>query len=798
MRVPVKWIKDFVDIDLSIKELADALTMTGTKAETVEEVGKNIENVVVGKIEKIIPHPDADKLVITKINIGKDELIQIVTGASNISEGDIIPVALDNSTLPINEEPYFRKIKSGELRGEESNGMLCSASELGIDEKFVSEKSKNGIWILDGEFTLGEDIRHALNLEDFIIEFEITSNRPDCLCMIGIAREVSATTQKPISLPENTYNEIDGKISLDVKVEDKNLCARYMLRYIDEVKICESPYFIKRRLIEAGLRPINNIVDLTNYVMLEYGQPMHAFDGNYFKKEKVVIKTAKDGEKFTTLDEVERNLNSSMLMITDGEENLAIAGVMGGINSEIRNTTTSIVLESAIFDSESIRLTSKTLGLRTDASSRFEKGIDLQRPEKAMNRACHLIEKYGWGRVTNWKVDTSEKNQERTPIKISHSYINKAIGNEISADEIKDIFTRLFFEVEYDGENFELTPPDYRLDINIKADIIEEVARIYGFDKINPVNMISSVTFAQKTRDKKFEENSKDALTTQGFTEIITYSFIGEKDLSNIGFSDERAVRILNPLGEDTAIMRTTLFPTMLNVISRNHNRKNSFFSAFEIGNIFFSKDDKNEEPEQRKEIIAATYGKDEDFFSLKLKLESYFSVIKLEGAEYTPANLGEVFHPARCAKISKNNVEFGYIGQISPIILDKYDVDKEVYAFVLDFEKVMNVSNPEIIYTPISKFPSIKRDISFLVDKKITVAEIEKVMKEKGSDIIKQIQLFDVYEGKNIEEGKKSVSYSIIYQSKERTLKEEEIVEVHDNILNNLNEKLSANLRDK
>lgn len=794
MRVPIKWIRDFVDIDISAKELADKLTLAGTKSEIVIDVSKNIENVVVGKIVEILPHPNADKLVITKIDVNRGENLQIVTGASNIKVGDVVPVALHNSKLPSKNEPYFINIKKGKLRGELSEGMLCSSVELGIEEKYVDEKSKGGIWILPQNLKIGADIKDELDLKDSIIEFEITSNRPDCLSMIGIAYEACAVLDKEIRLPENTYEEKGPEFVFDASVEDKELCPRYMLKKVEDVKIVKSPYKIQRRLIEAGIRPINNIVDITNYVLLEYGQPMHAFDAGYLSKNKVVVKRAKDKEKFTTLDEKERELDSSMLMITDGENSLAIAGVMGGLNSEITDNTTSVIFESANFNSESVRLTSKKLGLKTDSSIRFEKGIDPDRAKKAIDKACHMIEEYGWGKVCKNEVDIKSKDFVNKSVNISHKDIQNAIGNEITKSEINEIFDKLHFKYEEENGDYKITPPNFRLDIALKADIYEEIARMYGYDRIKPVNMVSEVTYSEKSDIKKFVEKSKDAFVALGMNEIITYSFIGEKDLEKIGFPNEDLVRVLNPLGEDTSIMRTTLIPTMLNVVSRNYNRKNPYFAGFEIGNIFKVG---NKEPIQEKEIIGAMYGENVDFYTLKEKLEGYFSKIRIDNLRYENENLYDFFHPTRCAIIKKDSEKIGYIGQLNPIVAETYDL-KNVYIFVLNFQQLMKFAQNTIIYKEISKFPHINRDISFIVDKDITINQIEDAIKSVDSPLIEKIELFDIYEGEQVEEGRKSLSYSFIYQDVNRTLKDMEVNEVQEKIVKVLEDKLGAILRDK
>ena len=789
MRVPVKWIRDFVDIDISAQELADKMTMTGTKAETIEYLGEEISNVLVGKIVEIEKHPDADKLQITQIDIGTGENIQIVTGAQNIEIGDIVPVAMHKSTLP-----NGIKITKGKLRGVVSNGMLCSCKELNVDEKYVDEKSKNGIWILDKSLTLGQDIKEALDLKDAIIEFELTANRPDCLSMIGIAREVSATIDKSINIPKNEFETTDEKFDFEVKIEDENLCSRYMLRKIKDVKIEKSPYNIQRRLIEAGIRPINNIVDITNYVMLEYGQPMHAFDSKMLNN-KIVVKRAKNGEKFTTLDDVQRTLDDSMLMITDGEKSIAIAGVMGGQNSEITDTTTEVVFECASFEQDSIRLTSKKLGLRTDSSSRFEKGIDLQRPKLALDRACYLIEKHGYGKVVGDTKDTISTNIEQRQISIDAKKIISKLGNDVEIDEIKTILEKLFFEVKVDGTILNIKIPFYRNDITMSDDILEEVARIYGFNNIISKNINSVVTFGEKTPIKKFEDNAKYALMSNGLTEVITYSFIGEKDLDMINFPKDKILKILNPLGEDKSIMRTTLVPSMMNVVKTNYTRKNDFFAGFEIGHIFIKEED-NKEPIQKRQLVGAIYGDNMDFFALKSMLEGAFDNIGIHQRKYEADHTNTLFHTQRCAKIYAGNNELGYIGELHPIILENYEIKRRVYIFVIDFDKLFESKYEVKLAQNVSKFPAIKRDIAFVVDEKVLCSQIENLISENANDIVEKVELFDIYVGSQVEKGKKSMAYSIIYRTNDRTLTDDEVNPVQEKILKELEEKLGAYLR--
>ncbi|RDY20610.1 phenylalanine--tRNA ligase subunit beta [Criibacterium bergeronii] len=790
MRVPYKWIKDYVDIDVTGQEFADGMTMTGTKSETVEYPGEEINNVVVGKIVDIRPHENADKLVITTIDVGKGENLQIVTGAKNVSVGDVVPVALDGSTLPKGV-----KINKGELRGVMSNGMLCSAKELGIEEKCVDEKSKNGIWLLDGSLTLGQDIKEALMLDDAIVEFELTSNRPDCMSMLGIAKETAATFKKEIKMPDTSVNKTQGHFDFKASSEDKKLCPRFMLRKITNVKIEPSPAFIKNRLIHAGIRPINNIVDITNFVMLETGQPMHAYDAKMLTTGQIVVKRAKAGEKFTTLDEVERTLDETMLMITDGEKSLGIAGVMGGLNSEITDNTTEVIFEAASFDSESIRLTSKKLGLRTDASARFEKGIDINRAKLGLDRACNLVEELNCGAVSENYVDTLDKIPPKNVVTLSFARLVGKLGENLTKEQVKELLERLYFEIEYQDDKMLVTVPYSRIDITMSDDILEEVSRLFGFDKITSKNIVAEVAIGQKSPIHLFEDMSRSALTANGLTEIITYSFIGGKDLDMINFPKENLLKILNPLGEDTSIMRTTLVPSMMNVVKRNDARKNPFFAGFEIGHIFISQGS-DVEPIQKKQLVGAFYGENQGFFELKSMLEGAFEQLAVFNRRYEVENNMHLFHKNRCAKIFAGDTLIGYIGEVHPEILENYEIKKRVNLFVIDFDTLFKTRDLEKKAKPVSKYPSIKRDIAIVVGERVLCSDIEKVIENNSSHILKDVELFDIYQGTNIEKGKKSVAYSLTFTADDRTLKDDEVNEVHANIVSALEKELDAHLR--
>lgn len=788
MNAPLKWLRDYVDIAIDVKEFTEKMTMSGTKVEGYQEIGEGIEKVVIGKILEIEKHPDADKLVVTKIDVG-GETIQIVTGASNVKVGDIIPVALHGAHLPGNVS-----IKKGKLRGVVSEGMLCSSKELGVDEKYVAEESQGGIWLLRGrDYTLGEDVRKALSLEDYVVEFELTSNRPDCQSMIGLAYEAAATLETEVKLPRKDYRESDENMQWAVRVENADLCPRYALREIKDVKIEPSPYYIQRRLIESGVRPINNIVDITNYVMLEYGQPMHAFDADKLKSKEILVRKAKEGEPFVTLDDEERKLDSSMLLITDFGEPVAIAGVMGGKNSEVDENTVHVVLESANFESDGIRRTSKKLGLRTEASARFEKGIDLMRVEQALDRACHLIEYYGYGKILRGKADTLSKKLEQKTVSVSIDRINKMIGETLSTETIVKLLERLTFQCEVSGDSLKVTLPFFREDIDMDADIVEEVARLYGYNNIRSASISGEMTAGFKTPEREMEDLLKYALMSNGMTEIKTYSFVSPRSLEKAGEDVNQTVKIINPLGEETSVMRTGLVAAMLGTMSINLSRKVEFFSGFEIGNIFFDA----EEPIQKKDVIAGVYGKDEDFFTLKARLEGVLDMSGITGHSYIPCSENPIYHTKRCAVIEKDGEVLGYIGEVHPVIAENFEIKKRVYFFQLNFDNISKLRMKLKRYSPVPKFPAMKRDIALIVDDAIFVRDIENTILGIESKLIEKVELFDIYKGAQVPEGKKSVAYSIIYRSKDRTLTDEEVSKTQEKVLEALHEKLDAKIRE-
>lgn len=794
MLVPLKWLRDYVDIDIDTQEFADMMTMTGSKVEKVDFFGKETNGVEVCKILEIEQHPDADRLKVTKVEVANGEILQIVTNATNIKVGDYVPVARIGAVLPGDF-----KIKKGKLRGVLSEGMFCGAEELTIPSAFVEDHKKDGIYILDHQdsFELGMDVRDVLGINDALIEFEITSNRPDCRSIIGIAREAAVTLGKELKYPEIKVQACDEEMSFEIDIQT-DLCKRYCGRVVKDVKVGPSPYWMQRKLIEAGMRPISNIVDITNYVMLELGQPLHAFDLDDIKYNKMTVKMAEEGEKFTTLDGVERTLTSDMLVIGNQDKTLDLAGIMGGENSEIKDTTTSIFIEGASFAKENIRATSKKLGLRTEASSRFEKGIDINLAEEAVNRACQLIEELGCGTVLNGMLDYYPQKEEIQKVTVNPVRINKLLGVNVPMDQFINILESLEFKCNLvSSEVLELEVPTFRLDITEDADILEEIARIYGYDNIPSASLEGNATAGVKTEKQKFIDNVKSNSIACGLNEILTYSFVSPRgvDKINLPADDEKRnfVKIMNPLGEETSVMRTTLIPNMLDVISTNISHKVEEVSAFECGNTFIPQEGL---PIETKKYCVGMYGKEVDFFVLKGVIESVLNNVGLKGYEIEPETTNLTFHPGRCAKIVYNNIYIGTFGELHPNVIENYNLGQRVYVAEINIDTVFENLNLTKSYNPLPKYPSTSRDIALIVKDEVFVKQIEDIIKANGEDLVESYKLFDVYKGAQIEEGHKSIAYSITYRSKDKTLTDEDVAKVHEKILSELSEKLNANLR--
>lgn len=823
MLVPIEWLNDYIDLkDIGTEEFCDRMIMSGSNLETCEHFCEEMEKVVVGKIEKIEKHPDADKLVVCRLNVGEEELLQIVTGAPNVFEGAYVPVALHKSRIPgpLHGQPKQEggvKITKGKLRGVESFGMLCSAEELGFEDKVVPVVHKDGIWILEDEYEPGTDFAEALALKQAVVDFEITPNRPDCLAMVGMAREAAATFKRPFTYPDINLDEAGEKEARDfVSVEIKNpeSCKRYVARVVTDVKVEQSPWWLQKRLMYAGMRPINNIVDITNFVMLEYGQPIHAFDINQVKGGKIIIENAADGEKFTTLDNNERTLTKDMLLIKDAERGIAIAGVMGGLNSEIEEDTTTIIVESANFNGDSVRATSKKLTLRTEASSRFEKGIDPNLCEAAADRVCRLIELVGAGKVCKGSVDVYPNPETAKTIDVRVDRINKVLGIELTREEMVDILENLEIKVAGSGNIMTVTPPTIRQDLLEEEDYIEEVARIFGYDKL-PVTLPKGNNEAGKSRERALRDVAREALCSMGLNEIQTYSFVSPKGVDNVRIAEdswERAfVKLINPLGEENSVMRTILTPNMMEVLARNYSRNIEAVKAFEIGNTFMD-NPYNEDnlPDEQYSLCIGMYGKDVDFYSLKGAVVELLKIMGIKEPEFIAESEYGVYHPGRCARVAVPSGrpvpegmepemdELGIMGEIHPDVAENYGMDGvRIYCCELMFDAVIRHSNTEIVYSPLPKYPSTSRDIALLVDEDMEVGKIEAVIKGNGGSILESVKLFDVYRGKQVEEGKKSAAFTLVYRAAEKTLTDEDVAGVHGKVLEALKEKLNAVLRE-
>ena len=800
MDTALSWIKAYVpNLDVTPSEYTDAMTLTGTKVEGYEELDKNLEKIVVGEILSIEKHPDADKLIICQVDVG-NEKIQIVTGASNVSVGDKVPVVLDGGKVagghdggPLPENGI--KIKKGKLRGVESFGMMCSIDELGQDKNYFPDAPENGIYILPKDSKVGSDAIELLGLRDTIFEYEITSNRVDCYGVIGIAREAAATFKKKFVLPKvnQTGNSENVADYLSVEVRDSELCKRYVARVVKNIKLAPSPAWMQERLRAVGIRPINNIVDITNYVMAEYGQPMHAFDYDLLEGHKIVVDRAKDGEEFETLDGIVRKLDKDILMINDGKKAVAVAGIMGGENSKITDDVTKMVFECATFDGTNIRLSSKRLGLRTDSSGKFEKGLDPNNAYDAMMRACSLVEELGAGEVVGGYVDVYPVKAVESRVKFEPERINKLLGTDISREDMLEIFDRI--ELKYDKETDEIVAPTFRQDIHFMADLAEEVARFFGYDKIPTTLPKSSAAIGGINLKLEIEELARDVAKFLGFSEAMNYSFESTKVFDKLNLSKDsryrKAIEISNPLGEDFKIMRTQAVNGILNSLSTNYNRRNKDVHLFELANIYIPKElPLKELPDERMQFVLGFYGK-ENFFDMKGVVEEFLYTIGIVGKlHYDPSCKEEFLHPGRKADIVFDGVRLGYLGEVHPLVCENYKLGERTYIAVLDLPNIISFVNFDIKYTGIAKYPSISRDISLVVPKNILVGEIEDIIEKNGGSNLESFKLFDIYEGDQIEAGFKSVAYSLTFRNKERTLLDTEVNEVMDKILNKLEAK--------
>lgn len=792
MKVPYNWLKDYAEVNVDPHTLGDKLTLSGSALEEVIIQGDNIKNVVTGKIIKIEKHPDADRLNVCQVNIGQQEEIQIVTAATNMKEQDIVPVALHKSILADGTE-----IKKGKMRGVVSNGMFCSEEELGI----AGDEPVHGLMILPADAPLGMDIKEYLGLNKAILDFEITSNRPDCLSMIGMARETAATLGTSYKMPNFNYEVKSSKnVKDELKVEVKDeLCRRYMAKGVKNVKVEPSPGWMQERLLEAGVRPINNIVDITNFVMLELGQPMHAFDARQIESKTIVVERAKDGEKFTTLDEIERELDSSILMIKDGSKSVAIAGIMGGLNSEIQDDTTEVIFESANFEGTNIRVSSKKLNLRSESSSRFDKDIDPNLAKLAIDRACALICELGCGEVMEGTVDVYNNIKEESSITVNSNWINKFLGTKISKEEMKKALDSLDLKTNVEGDDLVITIPTFRIDIAIKEDIAEEVARIYGYDKIPTTIFKVSTEREPKYKNELLTDKVIEIMVGSGVNQSISYSFVSPKvfDKVNIPADSElrNVVKIKNPLGEDYSVMRTTTLPSMMESLGRNYSRNNDYVRLFEVGRVYLPNEDEKQLPTEKNVLTIGIYG-DCDYLDLKGIVENVIDGLGIAKAKYVRESENPSYHPGKTAALMVRNKKAGVFGEVHPDVTENYGIDVDCYVAELDLDALFEASTTVKTYKALPKFPAVTRDIALLCDDSILVAEIEETIRKAGGNLVEKVQLFDIYKGAQIPEGKKSIAYAIAYRDEKKTLEDKDISKVHDKILKALEHKLGAVLR--
>lgn len=798
MNTPISWMKAYVpDLDVDVQEFVDKMTLSGSHVEGYEKKDKNLEKIVVGRIETMEKHPDADKLVVCQVNVGSESL-QIVTGAKNVKVGDLIPLVLDGGKVAAahgddNEYPDGIKIKKGKLRGVQSNGMMCGIEELGSSRDFYPEAPEDGVYVFPEGSSVkpGDDAVHALGLDDTVVEYEITSNRVDCFSMIGMAREVAATFRKPFYPPVVTVKANDKDVNdfVKVTVKDHDLCSRYCARVVENIKIGPSPKWMQDRLKAMGIRSINNLVDITNYIMEEYGQPMHAYDLDTIANHEIIVKRANDGDTFVTLDGQERKMDSDILMICDGEKEVGIAGIMGGENSMITDNVKTVLFEAACFDGTNIRLASKRIGLQTDASFKFTKGLDPNTAMEAINRACQLVEEMECGDVVGGVVDIYPEPVKEKVLEFEPDRYNKLLGTDISKEEMLTYLTKL--ELVYNEQDNTLTIPTFRQDLNCAADIAEEVARFYGYDNI-PVSLPKGeATVGKKPFDQRVQGIAREICERNGFSGGMTYSFESPKVFDKLLLPEDamerQAIVIANPLGEDFSIMRTVSLNGMLTSLATNYNRRNKVARLYELGNIYLPKAlPLTELPDEKMRLTLGMYGAG-DFFDMKGVVEEIFDKLGVTGAECEPSNDIPYLHPGRQARIRKGKLDLGFIGQIHPEVGDNYNLKTEAYVAVLNMEVITMLTNFDRKYEGIAKFPASTRDLSMVMDKGLFVGQIEHVIKKNAGKILESCELFDVYEGEQVGEGKKSVAFSLIFRAKDRNLESAEVDKAVEKVLDAL-----------
>lgn len=804
MTTSLKWIKAYVpELDVQPQEYMDAMTLSGSKVEGYKKMDEDLEKIVIGQVTKVEKHPDADKLVICQVNVGT-ETIQIVTGAPNVFEGAKVPVVLDGGRVAGGHDgkmtPGGIKIKKGKLRGVESDGMMCSIEELGSSRDMYPNAPEEGLYILPEDAPIGESAVAYLGLDDVVVEYEITSNRVDCFSILGIAREAAATFDKKFIPPvvTETGNGEDVNNYIKVTVEDADLCPRYTARVVKNIKLAPSPEWMQRRLAAHGIRPINNIVDITNYVMEEYGQPMHAYDWDTIAGKEIRVRRAGKGEKFVTLDGQERTLDDTVLMICDGEKAVGLAGIMGGENSMITDDVTTMLFEAACFDGTNIRLSSKKVGLRTDASSKFEKGLDPNNAIEAMNRACQLVEELGAGEVVGGVVDVYSKVKTGRRIAFDPEWINKLLGTEIAEETMLSYFEKI--DLGFDPETREVIVPSWRQDLERDADIAEEVARFFGYDNIPTTLPAGESTTGKLSFKLRVEEVAREVAQFCGFSQGMTYSFESPKVFDKLLLPEDselrKTVTISNPLGEDFSIMRTVSLNGMLTSLSTNYNRRNKDVRLYELGNIYLPKQiPVTELPEERMQFTLGFYG-DGDFFTMKGVVEEFLDKVGMhKKAEYDPQSGHPFLHPGRQANILYDGKIIGYLGEVHPTVAANYAIKERVYVAVIDMPEIVSRATFDRKYEGIAKYPAVNRDLSMVVPKAVLAGDIEKIFEQRGGKILESYQLFDIYEGAQIKPGFKSLAYTLTFRAKDRTLEEADIMAVMKKIMNGL-DKLGIELR--
>lgn len=798
MNTALSWIKAYVpELDCTAQEYTDAMTLTGTKVEGFEKLDADLDKIVIGQVEKVERHPDAEKLVVCQVNIG-NETIQIVTGAPNVFEGAKVPVVLDGGRVAGGHDGSRVaggvKIKKGKLRGVESNGMMCSIEELGSSRDFYPDAAENGLYILPEDAPVGADAAAYLGLDDTVFEYEITSNRVDCYSVLGIAREAAATFNKEFIPPviKETGNSEDVNDYVSVDVQDTQLCPRYVARVVKNIKIAPSPVWMQRRLAASGIRPINNIVDITNYVMEEYGQPMHAYDLDTVAGHKIVVRRAHDDEKFVTLDGQERKLDSSILVICDEEKSIGIAGIMGGENSKITDNVSTMLFEAACFDGTNIRLSAKKVGLRTDASGKFEKGLDPNTAMEAINRACQLIEEIGAGEVVGGAVDVYPVKREGNRVKNDPEKINKLIGMDVSKEQMIAYYKKI--DLGYDDATDEVIVPSWRQDLHCLADLAEEVARFYGYANIPTTLPSGAATTGKLSYKLRIENIARDVAEYCGFSEGMTYSFESPKVFDKLMLDKDdvlrKAITISNPLGEDFSIMRTSPLNGMLVSLSTNYNRRNKNVKLYELANIYLPKAlPLTELPDERMQFTLGMYGEG-DFFTMKGVVEEFFGKVGMNNKiNYNPKSGRVYLHPGRQADIIYDGQVVGYLGELHPDVADNYQIGDRAYIAVIDMPYIVEKASFEIKYEGIAKYPAVSRDISMVMPKSILVGTVEDIITKRGGKVLESYKLFDIYEGSQIKDGYKSVAYSITFRSKEKTLEDKDVNEIMDKILKDLSD---------